>query len=79
MSTALQLAQTDDLVKELASRYQHFVFAGLKAAANEADGNIRSWRYAGNTETCQGLACGLIAHIQQDADANEEVLEPGNL
>ena len=77
--SSLQLAQTDDLVKELASRYEHFVFAGLKHAINDADGRVRSWRYAGNTETCQGLACGLIAHIQQDADANEEVLEPGEL
>lgn len=75
----LQLAQTDDLVKELASRYEHFVFAGLKAASNEQEGSIRSWRYAGNTEACQGLACGLIAHIQQYADAAEEPLEPGNL
>lgn len=69
---SLELASTDDLLKELFSRYDHCVFGGLKVRPTAEDplNMIRSWRTRGCIEMCQGVCSGLIARLQQLSDDN---------
>lgn len=63
----LSLIPTDELLKELFSRYDHAVFAGEKSMDSEYHGVHKKW-------TGQHLACiGLAYHIQ--AMCHKEHLE----
>jgi hypothetical protein len=79
--THLELESTDALLSELAGRFEQMIFAGLKFRPVEGDPRnlIRSWRVKGQTETCQGLAMGIIARLQQMEDEHEQAISPEEL
>lgn len=68
----LELIKTDDLLTEVLNRFDHAVFAGMRVQTGGVDeplgGMIENCRNKGNPRTCQGLATGMIAHIQADVD-----------
>jgi len=66
---------TDDLIKELLSRYDHAIFHGIKCTNDEASFYQSQW--VGNTATCLGLAARIQhvinhKHFKESEDACPE-------
>lgn len=71
----IELASTEDLLDELFSRFDHVVFAGMKARPIR-DGQIyEKKRTMGNTRTCQGLCFALMLMKQADFDEGCRAVE----
>jgi len=53
------LVETEELIAELSSRFDHAIFAGMRINEHgeRAPGFVRAWE--GNTHTCVGLAVDL--------------------
>ena len=81
VSLELELATTEQLIEQLTARYDHLVVAGIKAhpLPDRPHEFIRMWRFKGNGETCQGLACGLISNIQKYTENTDEELGIGDV
>jgi hypothetical protein len=67
----LELITTQTLLEELSSRFEHFIFAGIKDY--DKDGEVETRRHHGGWRTCQGLAVGLIAALEE---ARKEDIQP---
>ena len=76
--TALDLVSTDDLINQLASRYDHAVFAGVKVERAPRQ-DIESLRWKGNNRICQGLCAHLTAEIEEYANTHFEYIAPEDL
>ena len=62
---------TKDLLDELESRFDHFIFAGMRDIDKESDFEFR--RHKGGWRVCQGLATGIIFSVEQQ---RSEEIEP---
>lgn len=60
---SLQLASMDDLVQELASRNQHTVIGFRTIPVNGVNQVVEGFYVYGDFRMCQGLAQGLITHV----------------
>lgn len=69
----IELLTTDSLLKELATRFDHYIFAGIKSLDNESEQEIR--RHAGGWRTCQGLASGMIFALEKARDQDIEPMD----
>ena len=67
----LAFVETESLVRELMGRYDHAVFAGIKAGYHAPTDNLTTRRWKGNLVTCAGLGYQL-AHL-----TTEEHLDTG--
>lgn len=72
----LETTSTEDILTELTKRYEHVIFAGIKMrpTPDNPTGFIRSWRFKGSSEMCQGLAYGIMSHAQVGSDEAEELI-----
>ena len=65
---AIELVETDELIRELFARYDHAIFAGMKVKSEDEltkDGEIiETRRWVGNTRVCQGLAFEMMYRAQ---------------
>lgn len=70
----VELIDTKELVRELLSRFDHAIFAGLKV--NEFHDQQYEYRESvGNARTCQGLAYGVISRLESQRNAVAEPCE----
>lgn len=65
----LELVETDRLIAEILKRFDSAVFAGSSFEPIEKGSeeciSQETRRYDGNARVCQGLACGIIDHINR--------------
>lgn len=70
----IELIETDALVAELLSRFQHAVFIGAKVRPNQTNEQPNDCdicdifelkEFKGEHRTCQGLAYAMLAHIER--------------
>lgn len=73
----IALITTDALLVELATRFDHYIFAGLKSLDGESEQEIR--RHAGGWRTCQGLAQGMIFALEKARDEDIEPMDPEDI
>lgn len=71
----LELATTDEILKELLSRFENAVFCGVKLPIGEQQAVVGQWR--GNALTCVGLAqsiaqSALLECQFDDTDVEED-------
>ena len=67
----LDLISSDDLIKELEERFEHFVFSGMRTKVGKY--SITSYRrWNGNDTTCLGLCSELQHDINVDSSKNLE-------
>jgi hypothetical protein len=78
---SLALAPTDALIAELSRRYEHLIFAGYKARPVEGlpTNAIRTWRFQGMPEICQGLACMIIRITGDFQREHDETIDSSEL
>lgn len=73
----IQLIPTDDLLKELFSRYDCVVFAGVKQGINVKEDNLVHRKWDGPSLIASGLASNLKLSIDiamiEDGEDGEEV------
>lgn len=67
----LNLIPTDDLLREVSNRFEHFVFAGY---ASNAGKNYTRRIYKGNFVVCCGLCDTVKSIVLSDFEANR--IEP---
>ena len=76
---SLELVETEQLITELLSRYDHAVFAGMKVRNEDLitkDGEIVEMRrWVGNTRVCQGLCFELMCRAQASWEDRSEPTE----
>lgn len=63
----IELLTTSALLKELSTRFDHYVFAGIKTHDENSNTEVR--RHGGSWRMCQGLAVGLITDLEQGRQA----------
>lgn len=72
----LELTDTDDLIAELLSRYDHALFAGMKVQSEDAiskDGKIvENRKWVGNTRVIQGLCFEIMCRAQASWEDRSE-------
>lgn len=67
--TNLELATIDELVGELARRFETFACVGQLATSNEEPSEKKmAWRYLGNTFTAMGLVVNLLHLMNTEAE-----------
>jgi len=69
----LALTPTDDIIKELGNRYEHFVFSGMQTAIGGKDKILTTRKWQGNSATCIGLAHMLTNVIYDDHQGRNEL------
>lgn len=73
--TDLKLTPTKDLIDELGSRFEHYIFGGIQTNVGKKDNMISTRRYAGCFTMCKGL-CSEITHcLNLDDDKNFDKIE----
>lgn len=73
----LELAETDDLIEELAKRFDSLAIVGQKAPSNEAPDEQRmAWRHKGNKFLVLGLLVNHVNHINSMIEENIERWAP---
>ena len=69
----IELITTESLLTELAARFDHYVFSGIKSKDTASEVEVR--RHAGGWRTCQGMAMGLILDLEKSRSADIEPMD----
>ena len=72
----LALESTDDLLSEIARRYDIGAFAGMQIEGAGKDRNAYKAKWWGNRHTAAGLATGLVHRMLAEFDSEAEVVPP---
>ena len=62
----LGLLTDDELIEELARRFEHLVIAGRRVHEHIAAAARERWKWKGDHRMCQGLCVSLQATIEGD-------------
>lgn len=73
----IELITTDTLLTELATRFDHYIFAGIKSLDDNSESEVR--RHAGGWRTCQGLSQGMIFALEKARDQDIEPMDMGDV
>lgn len=73
----IELITTDALLTELATRFDHYIFAGIKSLGDNSESEVR--RHAGGWRTCQGLSQGMIFALEKARDQDIEPMDMGDV
>lgn len=68
--TPIQLASTEDLIKELFSRFPHAIVAFRSIPVEGVNESMEGQYQHGDYRMCQGLASGIIGKIERDIVAS---------
>jgi len=67
----LELIETIDLISEVARRFDHTVFCGIRNFGNGHNEVCR--HYEGNHHACMGAAFDLLSMVRDELEHNEEL------
>jgi len=72
----IKLTSTQELLKELFSRFNHAIFAARKDNVKGKDDDRGWYNYSGDPQTCRGLCNTIDDIIGSDLQSESEDIEP---
>lgn len=69
----LNFASTDEVIAELAGRFDYAVFAGVKVDYQAKGKNLTKRTWYGNSDACSGLATSVATSIWLEGLKNNDI------